>query len=152
MSERTVAEAGLFDARAVARLWKKCREVPAGAQLSNSDNMAVVGVLSTGLLYDQFVRRQPDRESPGEFRTVVDRLTPRGAAGGQICEAWREVYDMTVQERVRQFIIENFYVADASELGGASSLIQGGWVDSTGMLGSSPSSRWSSDYGSATPK
>ncbi len=41
---------------------------------------------------------------------------------------------MTVQERVRQFIIENFYVADASELGGASSLIQGGWVDSTGML------------------
>lgn len=41
---------------------------------------------------------------------------------------------MTVQERVRQFIIDNFYVADASELGGASSLIQGGWVDSTGML------------------
>lgn len=84
MSERAVADAGLFDARAVALLWKKCREVPAGARLSNADNMAVVGVLSTGLLYDQFVRRVPTRESPGEFRTVVDRLTPRGAAGGQI--------------------------------------------------------------------
>ncbi len=41
---------------------------------------------------------------------------------------------MTVQQRVRQFIIENFYVAEPSELGDASSLIQGGWVDSTGML------------------
>ncbi|HSM94357.1 MAG TPA: acyl carrier protein [Anaeromyxobacteraceae bacterium] len=41
---------------------------------------------------------------------------------------------MTVQERVRQFIVENFYVAEPSELHDAASLIQGGWVDSTGML------------------
>jgi acyl carrier protein len=41
---------------------------------------------------------------------------------------------MTVQQRVRQFIIENFYVADPSELADDASLIQGGWVDSTGML------------------
>ncbi len=41
---------------------------------------------------------------------------------------------MSVQERVRQFIIENFYVADPSELTDDASLIQGGWVDSTGML------------------
>ncbi len=41
---------------------------------------------------------------------------------------------MTVQQRVRQFIIENFYVSDPSELTDDASLIQGGWVDSTGML------------------
>jgi acyl carrier protein len=41
---------------------------------------------------------------------------------------------MTVQEKVRKFIIENFYVADPSELTDDASLISGGWVDSTGML------------------
>jgi acyl carrier protein len=41
---------------------------------------------------------------------------------------------MTVQQRVRQFIIENFYVSDPSELTDDASLITGGWVDSTGML------------------
>ncbi len=41
---------------------------------------------------------------------------------------------MNVQQRVRQFIVENFYVSEPSELADAASLIQGGWVDSTGML------------------
>lgn len=41
---------------------------------------------------------------------------------------------MNVQERVRQFIIQNFYVADPAELTDDASLIAGGWVDSTGML------------------
>lgn len=41
---------------------------------------------------------------------------------------------MTVQQRVRQFIVENFYVTDASGLSDDASLIQGGYVDSTGML------------------
>lgn len=41
---------------------------------------------------------------------------------------------MNVQERVRQFIIQNFYVSDPSELTDDASLIAGGWVDSTGML------------------
>ena len=41
---------------------------------------------------------------------------------------------MTAQERVRKFIVENFYVTDPSELADDASLIQGGWVDSTGML------------------
>ncbi len=41
---------------------------------------------------------------------------------------------MTVQQRVRQFIVENFYVTNPSELADDASLIQGGWVDSTGML------------------
>jgi acyl carrier protein len=41
---------------------------------------------------------------------------------------------MSVQQRVRQFIVENFYVSAPSELEDGASLIQGGWVDSTGML------------------
>ena len=41
---------------------------------------------------------------------------------------------MTVKEKVRKFIVENFYVTNPAELGDDASLIGGGWVDSTGML------------------
>ena len=41
---------------------------------------------------------------------------------------------MTTQQRVRRFIGENFYVADPEELAEETSLIDGGYVDSTGML------------------
>lgn len=41
---------------------------------------------------------------------------------------------MNVAARVKQFIVENFYVTNPAELGEDVSLIQGGWVDSTGML------------------
>jgi asparagine synthase (glutamine-hydrolysing) len=72
--ERAVRDAGVFDAGAVARLWRKCRGADDPEQFSNADNMAVVGVLSTGLLHDLLVRRAPERGAPGPFRTVVDRL------------------------------------------------------------------------------
>jgi acyl carrier protein len=41
---------------------------------------------------------------------------------------------MSVQNRVRQFIIENFYVSDPTQLADDTSLITDGYVDSTGML------------------
>jgi acyl carrier protein len=41
---------------------------------------------------------------------------------------------MEVQARVKQFIVENFYVSDPEELTPETSLITGGYVDSTGML------------------
>jgi acyl carrier protein len=41
---------------------------------------------------------------------------------------------MNVQQHVKQFIVENFYVTNPSELANDASLIQGGWIDSTGML------------------
>jgi acyl carrier protein len=41
---------------------------------------------------------------------------------------------MTVQERVRQFVLEYFYVSDPAELTDEISLIDSGIVDSTGML------------------
>jgi acyl carrier protein len=41
---------------------------------------------------------------------------------------------MTNQQRVKQFIVDNFYVTDPSALQDDTSLIEGGYVDSTGML------------------
>jgi acyl carrier protein len=41
---------------------------------------------------------------------------------------------MTVEQRIKQFIVENFYVTDAAALAPETSLIDGGYVDSTGML------------------
>jgi len=41
---------------------------------------------------------------------------------------------MDIQQRIRQFIIENFYVSDAAGLADEASLITAGVVDSTGML------------------
>ncbi|MBI5070601.1 MAG: acyl carrier protein [Deltaproteobacteria bacterium] len=36
--------------------------------------------------------------------------------------------------QVKKFIVENFYVSDANALGPETSLLEGGYVDSTGML------------------
>nr|WP_255821195.1 MULTISPECIES: asparagine synthase (glutamine-hydrolyzing) [unclassified Anaeromyxobacter] len=78
-SERAVGNAGVFDRGAVARLWRKCQASAAGGQLSNFDNMALVGVLSTALLHEQLIRQVPSRAPGVEFRTFVDRLS--GACG-----------------------------------------------------------------------
>jgi asparagine synthase (glutamine-hydrolysing) len=87
-SERATERAGIFDAAAVSRLWRKCRETARDEPLSNADNMALVGVLSTALLHEQLVRRTPSRAAAMEFRTFVDRLSGREAglaegAGGK---------------------------------------------------------------------
>ena len=83
VSERAVAEAGVFDPTAVGRLWRKCLRQPSNGQFSNADNMALVGVLSTGLLFERLVRGAPDRSAAIEFQTVVDRL-PTGEAGDDL--------------------------------------------------------------------
>ena len=41
---------------------------------------------------------------------------------------------MTVAENVRLFILENFYVTDPEELSDEVSLLDSGYVDSTGMM------------------
>jgi asparagine synthase (glutamine-hydrolysing) len=80
-SERAVADAGVFDPRAVGRIWHKCRGAASGEPLSNADNMALVGVLSTGLLHEQLVRRPPSRDAPPQLRTLVDRVRADADAG-----------------------------------------------------------------------
>ncbi len=73
LGETAVAEAGVFTPGAVTRLWKKCLANAERGQFSNSDNMALVGVLSTQLLHRQFIAEVPDAPVPDEIRTVVER-------------------------------------------------------------------------------
>jgi acyl carrier protein len=41
---------------------------------------------------------------------------------------------LETRDRMRQFVVDNFYVADPSDLADDTSLINSGLVDSTGML------------------
>jgi asparagine synthase (glutamine-hydrolysing) len=73
LSGRSIAQAGIFDASAVDKLWSKCRN-GGRTQFSNSDNMALCGVLSTQLLHRQFVQSRPAVAHVREYKTWVDRL------------------------------------------------------------------------------
>ena len=64
LSERAVERAGVFDPAAVRRLSAKCRAAAGTGKLSNFDNMAMVGVLSTQLLHHQFVEAWATFGSP----------------------------------------------------------------------------------------
>jgi len=59
LAPRAIADAGVFEPAAVAALWAKCRVRTAEGQFSNADNMALVGVLSTQLLWQGMVARAP---------------------------------------------------------------------------------------------
>lgn len=58
LSPGAVQASGVFNPIAVSRLVRKCRE---GARVSEGDDMALVGVLSTQLLHDMFVTRFSSR-------------------------------------------------------------------------------------------
>ncbi len=64
LSEDAVREAGIFDPQAVAQF---VRKASSGASLSEIDDMTLAGVLSTQLVYDQFVKN---------FRTRLTALQP----------------------------------------------------------------------------
>jgi asparagine synthase (glutamine-hydrolysing) len=83
VSPAAVVSAGVFDPDAVERLWRKC-QASRGAQFSNADNMALVGVVSTGLLHEQMVRRVPSGDAAMHFRTVIDRLAAGGAGSSPV--------------------------------------------------------------------
>ena len=72
LSESAVRQAGVFEPAAVQNLWKKCQARRNGAQFSNVDNMAVVGVLSTQLLHAQLIVSSPTSK-PIDLRTLVER-------------------------------------------------------------------------------
>lgn len=71
--QERVAEAGVFDTRAVAQLWKKVQGRTSDGQFSNADNMALIGVLSTQLVYSTFVKNAPEVR-PVVAKTLVDRV------------------------------------------------------------------------------
>ena len=78
LSPDALARHGLFDVGAVTSLWRKCRaafgpdSTLAPGAFSNTDNMSLVGVLSTSILADGW-RRGGDDVSI-RFQTVVDRV------------------------------------------------------------------------------
>jgi asparagine synthase (glutamine-hydrolysing) len=73
LSESTVRDANVFDAQAVTQLLAKCRARGGSGQFSNTDNMALVGVLSTQLLYRQFIEDRPAATSAIEILRDIDR-------------------------------------------------------------------------------
>jgi asparagine synthase (glutamine-hydrolysing) len=73
-SPEAIDEAGCFNPTAVERLLLKCRSRRSEGQFSNTDNMGVVGVLSTQLLHHYFVRERPTATVPRVITTIVDRL------------------------------------------------------------------------------
>jgi asparagine synthase (glutamine-hydrolysing) len=79
MERGSIAEVGVFDPVAVERLWDKCLRASARGPLSNADNMALVGVISTALLHEQLIR-PPSGTALAGFDTVIDRSAPRLAA------------------------------------------------------------------------
>jgi asparagine synthase (glutamine-hydrolysing) len=54
LSEKYLEESGYFNARAVSLLVKKCRQSPV---LGFKDNMAIVGIVSTLLVHELFIRK-----------------------------------------------------------------------------------------------
>src|SRR5262249_12564881 len=70
LSEGSLRDAGVFDPAPVLNLWSKCRERREEGQFSNADNIALVGVLSTQLLYEQLVQHAQSSGPDVEFRTV----------------------------------------------------------------------------------
>ncbi|MCC7032966.1 MAG: asparagine synthase (glutamine-hydrolyzing) [Acidobacteria bacterium] len=79
-SPEAVKDAGCFDPDAVRQLLAKCASRAAGGQFSNADNMGVVGVLSTQIVHEQFIRQRPEAVAPSEIRTVVDRVSTEVSA------------------------------------------------------------------------
>lgn len=62
LASSALRAAGIFDPRAVDRLWAKCSSRDRSTPLSNSDDMALIGVISTQLLHAQLVATAPRTE------------------------------------------------------------------------------------------
>ncbi len=73
LSDASVEQAGIFEADQVRRLVAKCENGVTRNKLSNADNMAFIGVLSTQLLWDRLIRRPPEIKTLdlGRLKTQV---------------------------------------------------------------------------------
>jgi len=72
LSQSALREANVFDPKSVARLLDKCEARTVDQDLSNSDNMALVGVLSTQLLHQQFIASRPGGTQKIKLSVDVD--------------------------------------------------------------------------------
>jgi asparagine synthase (glutamine-hydrolysing) len=83
-SARALEDAGVFVPRSAQQLVAKCRARGEAGQFSNADNMAVVGVLSTQLVFDRFIVRRREGARV-QLTTLVDRVS--ASLGGATVEA-----------------------------------------------------------------
>lgn len=76
LSDAALREAQVFELQATRQLIHKCRaraqQGGHGAPLSNADNMALLGVLSTQLLHQQFIAQRPMHHHHHPARTDID--------------------------------------------------------------------------------
>ena len=77
LDAKNLQRAAVFDSSAVEGLWRKCKARASGGQFSNTDNMALVGVLSTQLVHHYFIRHCPGFTVPERLSVDVDRITNR---------------------------------------------------------------------------
>ena len=80
LSENALKESGLFDSAAVLKFHQKClskgKEATASAEFSNSDNMALVGILSAQLVHHLFIKgTRPSSKDRIVFTTAIDRVS-----------------------------------------------------------------------------
>lgn len=73
LSESALREANVFEPVAITQLLRKCRARGIAGQFSNTDNMALVGALSTQLLHRQFIAACPFASRAIELRIDIDK-------------------------------------------------------------------------------
>jgi asparagine synthase (glutamine-hydrolysing) len=123
LSPRELQASGLFNPAAVARLKAKAEK---GMPLGETDDMALVGILSTQLLHHQFVtharREEPLRKDDprlavcppqGFHRAEASRTTASGLSTSMSIEAtlnfsrrWMQVNAPAETERITSFLIQ----------------------------------------------
>lgn len=72
MSPAALTRTGLFDEKVVGQLWAKCLNRRDDGQFSNTDNMAVVGILSAQLMHHHLVQTAPSTKQP-VLKTLIER-------------------------------------------------------------------------------
>lgn len=78
LSPESLRAAGVFEPAAGTNLWEKCKARAGVGQFSNVDNMALVGMISTQLVWSQVIGAPaPSRVTIG-MRTVIDQRSKRG--------------------------------------------------------------------------
>ena len=72
-SEGAIRCSNLFDPAATLRLFDKCRaQAATDKEVSNTDNMALIGILSTQLLHHQFIATRPNGIRVKDLAVDVD--------------------------------------------------------------------------------
>ncbi len=74
LSESALTRSGLFDPQSASQLYAKCKMGAALGQMSNTDNMAMVGILSTQLLHHEMVASVPNYPAVHP-RTEIDQTS-----------------------------------------------------------------------------